>query len=351
MIFTKFGREISVGFLFSSIVIGRFKTSHSWALQNQPPLSGRCHRVVRVLDSQALAERGVRHALVGDIVEARVLIARTDAILLVHVSAKPRGSRRTAMLPYPVTRRLKLDHWSAEQIARVLVALPFERRTWVYAAEKGDEVAARYWSKTLPLPFARGDDSDEATYAVTMLLKHKRAPAAFYVLQFAIHNTAALEPDLVMDALEAWLESQAGARQVQGVKYQVHLLFQELQSALERKDLRVNVGRLAKLEWAYRGLLDGHPASPITLHGLLRDEPEFFVDVLGVVFRSKNEPAADSSLVSERKTARRECVPVAQIVARDSRQTGRPNGRRENAAGLDAEGALFGQGSWPARNL
>jgi hypothetical protein len=23
------------------VVIGRFKTSHSWALQNQPPLSGR----------------------------------------------------------------------------------------------------------------------------------------------------------------------------------------------------------------------------------------------------------------------------------------------------------------------
>ena len=34
--------------------------------------------------------------------------------------------------------RLTLDGWSAEEMAQLLVFLPFERKTWKFAAEKGD---------------------------------------------------------------------------------------------------------------------------------------------------------------------------------------------------------------------
>ena len=43
---------------------------------------------------------------------------------------------------------LRTDEWSAEEVARVLVVLPFERRTWEFAAEKGAEVATWYWENT-----------------------------------------------------------------------------------------------------------------------------------------------------------------------------------------------------------
>ena len=39
----------------------------------------------------------------------------------------------------------------------------------------------------------------------------------------------------------------------------------------------MDLDRLAKLEWAYLGMLDGHSASPVTLQRKLRDDPEFLV--------------------------------------------------------------------------
>ena len=201
--------------------------------------------------------------------------------------------------------RLKMEDWSAEQVARALVVLPFERRTWEFAAGKGDEVATWYWSNTPP--FTRGEDGDEARDAIAMLLRHKRPSAAFQVLRMALHQKATLEPSLLMDALETWLAADADAREPgrrQGVKYNIHLLFQELQRGVEQKDPRVDLNRLAKLEWAYLGLLDGRPASPVTLHGLLRDEPDFFVEVLGLIFRPKDEPAEGSKEVSEEERQR-----------------------------------------------
>ena len=203
--------------------------------------------------------------------------------------------------------RLKMEDWSAEQVARTLVVLPFEQRTWKFAAGKGDEVTAWYWSNTPPLPLTRGEDGNEARYAVAMLLKHKKAGAAFHVLRMALHQKATLEPSLLMDALETWRDPDADAREPgrrQGVKYNIHLLFQELQRGVEQKDPSVDLNRLAKLEWDYLGLLDGHPASPVTLHGRLREEPEFFVDVLGLIFRPKNEPAEGGKEVSEEERQR-----------------------------------------------
>ncbi len=77
--------------------------------------------------------------------------------------------------------RLNMHDWSAKEVGRFLVVLPFERRTWEFAARKGDEVAEWYWSN--PPFFRRGEDVDEAIYAIEMLLQHKRPLAAFQVLR------------------------------------------------------------------------------------------------------------------------------------------------------------------------
>ncbi len=62
--------------------------------------------------------------------------------------------------------------------------------------------------------------------------------------------------------------------------------------------------RLATLEWAYLGLLDGRPASPVTLHAKLKADPEFFVAVLGLVFRPKHRPADDNERISDEESQR-----------------------------------------------
>ncbi len=86
------------------------------------------------------------------------------------------------------------------------------------------------------------------------------------------------------------------------------MLIQELQARVEQKDPGVDLSRLARLEWAYLGFLDGHPTCPVTLHAKLRDDPDFFVEVLGLIFRPKNEPAEGSKEVSEEE---RQCAQNA----------------------------------------
>jgi hypothetical protein len=119
--------------------------------------------------------------------------------------------------------RVEMNGWSAEDIAQFLIFLPFERRTWEFAASEGAAVAERYWSCAMPLLFTWGEDASEASYAVAMLLKHKQATKAFRVLQLALHHYAELEPNLLMNALQTWLEIEvspwtAGGR-AQGTKY------------------------------------------------------------------------------------------------------------------------------------
>jgi hypothetical protein len=199
--------------------------------------------------------------------------------------------------------RLQMNGWSTEEIARFLMVLPFERRTWTFAMEKSDEVATVYWRHAWP--YTRGEDGKEATFAAEMLIKHGRASAAFIVLQMALHQRAIIQPDLLMDALEAWIKSETRAVEAhQGTRFQIQLLVQELQRRAAEKDQSVDLDRLATLEWGYLGLLDGHPASPVTLHRRLRDDPEFFVDVLGLVFRPKNQAVEDGKVLSEEESQR-----------------------------------------------
>ncbi len=54
------------------------------------------------------------------------------------------------------------------------------------------------------------------------------------------------------------------------------------------------------------GLLDGHPVSPVTLHKLLREDPGFFVEILGLIFRPRDESAEAVRGYSEEEKRRAE---------------------------------------------
>ena len=197
--------------------------------------------------------------------------------------------------------RLDTHDWSAEAIARVLVVLPFERKTWQYADLRGTAVSTWYWQHTPIL--TSGQDGEEAEFAIERFLEHKRASEALHVIRMALHHKHVFQPSLFMDVLQSWLDVEVpkAASDIQAVKYDIDLLFQELQKGVQQQDPRVDINRLAKLEWACLALLDGYPSSPTTLHRLLRDEPAFFVQVLGLCFRPKNQPPKDEEEFSEKE--------------------------------------------------
>ena len=201
--------------------------------------------------------------------------------------------------------RLNMDDWPAEHVSRFLVNLPFERRTWELASAKGDE--SSYWRRVEPRLLTQGQDTNEVQHAVRhaveMLLKHERPAAAIFALLMVRPHMAVLESALLMEALEAGLNAPG---QMQGISYGISPLFQELERRREQNDPGVDLLRLARLESGYLGLLDAHSISPATLHKLLRDEPGFFVEVLGLIFRPRNEPAEAAREYSEEEKRRAE---------------------------------------------
>ena len=142
---------------------------------------------------------------------------------------------------------------------------------------------------------------DEATYAV-------RCPQATERMRRLSSSRSRFTKERSSSRVCSWtrltvdrIRDDGGFRH-QGVNFLIHLLFQELQK--ERSKRRQGGYRpTAKLEWAYLGLLNGHPASPITLHGKLRDDPDFFVDVLGLIFRPKTEAVNGQGGLGRRQTA------------------------------------------------
>jgi hypothetical protein len=65
----------------------------------------------------------------------------------------------------------------------------------------------------------------------------------------------------------------------------------------------LDLSRVARIEWGYLHLLDGYPASPETLHELLSNNPELFIEFLGLVFQSgegeKNETSKEDKARAE----------------------------------------------------
>ena len=66
-------------------------------------------------------------------------------------------------------------------------------------------------------------------------------------------------------------------------------LIEELQVRQKQGDPTVDLHRLARLEWIYLDLLDGHPVSAQTFRKLLQDNPEYFINLLSLIYRPRTD--------------------------------------------------------------
>jgi len=255
-----------------------------------------------VAEAEAPEEVGTTFAEVGMAeYEARILpslLVSFDGKLALFAKGYARGHWRKNGMEW--LGSLETKDWSADQLGQVLALLPFKQETWNFIAAQGAAVEDWYWSKAPIL--SRGNDAEEAKYAVNRLLKHKRPAEAINVLGMALHGNADLDSSLLMDALQSRPEDVDLNRHY-SIKYYVHFIIQRLQERVEEGGSEVDVQRLAGLEWTYLDLLDDHPASPITLRGLLRDRPDFFVNVLALIFRPKSQKNPPEPTEEEKQRA------------------------------------------------
>jgi len=189
---------------------------------------------------------------------------------------------------------LPLSAWSSEQSAALLVRLPFDPGAWERAERLLPDHGKLYWSQTGAGPWRVADQHLEL--AAKHLLQVDRPMAAIGCLYVLVHRKKDFSPALAMEALFKALKSEASKNQFDG-----HAVQEVIEWLQQRQD--VGGTDLARIEWAYLPLLDHRfgGGRPKALEGQLANEPEFFCEGLGMVYRSDKETGPRAEVPEDKK--------------------------------------------------
>lgn len=177
---------------------------------------------------------------------------------------------------------LGLPNWDTTALANLLVALPFRLSTWVLADELLAKNANLYWSLVEPRLL---DDDEEVHLAVRRLLEVNRPVAAVEVVHSFWFRYKKLNH---LDALDALMSVPASSEKSALLdEYAAERLIEVLQKSGE-----LTADQLQELEWVYLELLQrpGATTHARNLEQRLADDPDFYLQLICQVYRSKDEP-------------------------------------------------------------
>lgn len=175
---------------------------------------------------------------------------------------------------------IKMEDWSDDQKAAFLSLLPFGRETWQKVKSLLGEKESLYWKRIDARPSQLKEELQEA---VELLLQHDRPRVAIQFLYLMVHEKRKISPDQVYRALLTNLSSEEPLLSLDN--HACKELIEWLQNSPE-VDRRI----LSQIEWSYLPLLDHNfGISPKTLEQRLAEDPNFFCEVVRVIFRSDKE--------------------------------------------------------------
>lgn len=189
---------------------------------------------------------------------------------------------------------LDKSNWKPEQTGQFLACLPFTKEAWDRASEWLKARENEYWTRT-------GANAYEAqadlAVAIEKLIEHGRAHAAINCLDMMRNNKQPIDTDQCIRALLAALSSNEPSYAMDG--YHIVELIKFLQA-----DPSADQDDLFRVEWAYIPLLDNHShsgATPQLLESRLANDPEFFCEVIRLIYRSKKEDQQPKEATEESK--------------------------------------------------
>ena len=181
---------------------------------------------------------------------------------------------------------LDKSNWDKKEIAILLSIMPCEKNAWDRVNQLLGDKENLYWDSTNASNFNTGINIE---FAIRKLLEVKRPHVAFQSVQSCLYHKSEISMDLVCDVL---LEL-ATTENLQG-NYSSYDITETI-TALQENPL-TDQTKLFQVEWAYLSLLDEYSeASPITLENALVDDPSFFCQILGLIYRPKTINKEDTS--------------------------------------------------------
>ena len=172
--------------------------------------------------------------------------------------------------------------WTLNQKAGFLCQLPFSKDTWDRVADWLGAEEGLYWSAVWVSPYQSNDD---LSFAVAKLIEFERPYPAIDCLYKSLHD---MQPIIVEQVIHALLLAVSSAGRSNSIDaHHIVELIKYLQS-----EPSVSKDDLFRIEWAYLPLLGplGH-GRPTLLEHKLATEPEFFCEIIRLIYRSKEEDA------------------------------------------------------------
>jgi len=193
---------------------------------------------------------------------------------------------------------IDVSTWKSSQKGIFLSYLPFTQEAWDRSTRLLGKDEFQYWSRTTANAH---EAKTNVTYAIDRLIEYGRAFAAVRCLSIMLFKKERLDWDQVVRVLDAGLHSTESPNTLD-----VHSAVEAIKAL--QKSNAPSPADLMRIEWAYLPILDEHyGVSPKFLNQRLAMDPEFFCEIIRMVFKSTNEAAdnviPDSDRASRAKNA------------------------------------------------
>ena len=198
--------------------------------------------------------------------------------------------RRHDLLGWEWCDNIEKSDWTPTQIGQFVAYLPFNKKTWSRASRWLKKHEAEYWKRTNSIPYP--NDLKELSVAIEKLIEHGRPHAAIRCLNSMRDTMQTVNTDQCVRALMAALSSDEPAYTMDD--YLIVELVKYLQA-----DSSVDQDHLFRIEWAYLSLLDSHGIAPHILESRLASDPEFYCEIIRLIYRSEKEDLAPKESTKE----------------------------------------------------
>jgi hypothetical protein len=187
---------------------------------------------------------------------------------------------------------IETSQWTSGQIGQFLSFLPFKPGTWERVTRILGKNEDAYW-KTTNANSYETDTGFES--AIDRLVHFGRPIAALRCLNMMLHNKQKIDSRTAVRVLLAALISSEDVNTMDA--YETIEIIKSLQD-----DLETNPDDLFHVEWAYLRLLNHyHNASPRLLERRLATDPEFYCEMIRIIYRSKKKDHSTEEPSEEKK--------------------------------------------------
>jgi len=175
---------------------------------------------------------------------------------------------------------LDRTNWSSVHNCQLLMYLPFDVGTWQRASEWLGRSENMYWQQVPVNPYQSNSD---LLLAIDKLLEASRPGQAIDCLHWRVHRKLPLDRKRTVKALLDGVSTTESASTMD--RYHLTELIKALQG-----DPDTDPDDLFKVEWAYLRLLNRYgDAKPKLLEESLASRPEFFCELIRLIYRSRKE--------------------------------------------------------------